>query len=54
MFNNLLKAAVGIVKLPVDVAADVVTMGGVLSEKKEAYTSKGVKQIMKNLDEATK
>lgn len=54
MISNLLKATVGIVKLPVDIAADVVTMGGALTDKKEPYTVKNVKQVMKNLDDATK
>lgn len=54
MLGSLLKAAVGIVKLPIDVAADVVTLGGAMNDKKEPYTASGIRQIMKNLDDATK
>ena len=59
MFKSLLKATIGVVKLPIDVAADVVTMGGVLSGKNnlpgdDSYTESGVKKIMENLDKATR
>ncbi len=53
MFANLLKAAVGVVKLPVDVAADVVTMGGALTDRPKPYTAKGVADIVENLNRAT-
>tara|TARA_R110000851_G_scaffold217813_1_gene370748 strand:- start:956 stop:1213 length:258 start_codon:yes stop_codon:yes gene_type:complete len=54
MFDSLLKATVGLIKLPIDIAADVVTLGGAINETNEPYTSKGIKQIMSNLDNATK
>lgn len=54
MFDSLLKAAIGIVKLPIDVAADIVTLGGALTDKDEPYTVKGMSKIMDNLDDATK
>ena len=53
MFSNLLKAAVGIVTLPVDVIADVVTMGGALTDKPEPYTAKKASQIVRALSEAS-
>lgn len=52
MFGNLFKAAVGVVKLPIDVAADVVTLGGSLNDKDRPYTAEGVSDIMRNLEKA--
>lgn len=53
MFGSLLKAAVAVATLPVDVAADLVTMGGALTDKKEPYTASKVRKIVRNLDEAS-
>jgi hypothetical protein len=38
MFDRLLRAAVDTVTLPILVAADVVTLGGALVDRKEPYT----------------
>ena len=54
MFDNLLRAAIGVVTLPVDVVADVVTLGGALTDKKEPYTASKARSVMKNIDEATR
>lgn len=54
LIEGLTKAAVGAVTLPVKVAADVVTLGGALTDKEQPYTAEGVSDIMKNLDNATK
>ena len=54
MIGNLLKAAVGIVTLPVDVIADVVTLGGALTDKPRPYTAEKASSIVRNLDKATK
>ncbi|MDZ7824211.1 MAG: hypothetical protein U5K75_09385 [Ahrensia sp.] len=40
ILTSLTKAATAIVDLPVSVAADVMTMGGVLSDKDSSYTSR--------------
>ena len=53
MFDSLFKAVVGVVKLPIDVAADVVTLGGAITDQDETYTGKGLRKIMENLDDAT-
>ena len=56
MFNiikGLSKAVVSTVTLPIDIAADVVTMGGVMTDKKETYTASKIKKIMDGIDEAT-
>lgn len=45
--EDVAKAAVSIVKLPVSVVADVVTMGGALTDKDEPYTVETVSDIVK-------
>ena len=50
--EGLAKAAVGVVALPVQVVADVVTLGGALTDKDEPYTAKGVSDVMQNLQDA--
>lgn len=52
MFKNLLKAAVGVVTLPVEIIADSVTLGGAMTDKDEPYTASKLRQIKKNLDKA--
>jgi hypothetical protein len=54
MFESLLKAAVGVViELPVAVAADVVTMGGAMTDKDRPYTTDAVGKIVGNIQDAT-
>jgi hypothetical protein len=55
ILSNLTKAVVGVVvETPLAVAADVVTLGGVLTDKKETYTETAVKNVYKNVEKATK
>jgi hypothetical protein len=54
MLESLAKAAVGVVTVPVAVAADVVTLGGSLTDKTEPYTAKAVSDVVQNLTDATK
>lgn len=51
MMLGLVKAIVETAKLPFDVAADVITLGGSINDKPEPYTSARCKRIMKKLDE---
>jgi hypothetical protein len=53
MLGSLLKAAVGVVTLPVDLVADVLTVGGVTTDKPRTYTGDKCRKIMRNLAEAT-
>ena len=53
MFNSLLKAAIGIVTAPIDVIADVVTLGGSLTDKDEPYTTAKISDVMRNLADAS-
>lgn len=48
---GLVKALVETAKLPYDVAADIITLGGSLTDKDKPYTSKRCQRIMKKLDE---
>ena len=52
MFKSLLKAVVGAATLPLDIAADVVTLGGALVDKNETYTGKKIKGVIANVDNA--
>lgn len=55
MFGNLLKAVVGVVvETPVAIVADVVTMGGVLTDKDQPYTATAVEKVVKNIENSTK
>lgn len=51
MFGSLLKAAVGVVLTPVAVVADVVTLGGELTDRKETYTGQVLDAVEKNLSD---
>jgi predicted benzoate:H+ symporter BenE len=52
MLESLAKAALGVVTVPVALVADVVTMGGALTDKDEPYTASAVSGVVKNLTEA--
>lgn len=55
MLESLVKAAVGVVvQTPVAIVADLVTLGGTLSDRDESYTSQAVADVVKNIDNATK
>lgn len=52
MLESLAKAAVGVVTVPVAVAADVVTLGGALTDKDQPYTADAVSDVLQNLKDA--
>ncbi len=55
MFNDLFKAAVGlVVETPLAVVADVVTLGGALTDKQQPYTSEALSKVVSNLENTTK
>jgi hypothetical protein len=54
MIESLAKAAAAVVTVPVAVVADVVTMGGVLTDKDQPYTADAVGDLVDNLKDATK
>lgn len=54
ILGNLTKAVVGVVvETPFAVVADVVTMGGVLTDKDAPYTAKALEGVMQNIKNAT-
>lgn len=57
MFNligNLAKAAVGVViETPIAVAADVLTLGGSLTDKDKPYTAEAIEKVVDNIGKAT-
>ncbi len=54
IFEDLAKVAVGVVKTPITVVADVITLGGSLTDKRQPYTMDNIKEIVENLEHATK
>jgi len=54
IFGKLLRTAIHTVTLPVDIAKDVATVGGVLTDEDEAYTLKKAKKIGEDLDDVGK
>ena len=55
MLGDLAKAAVGVViETPIAVVADVVTMGGALTDKDQSYTTTALEKVMENVENATK
>ncbi len=54
LLGNLAKAAVGVViETPLAVAADVVTLGGTLTDRAEPYTVEAVAKVVDNVQKAT-
>lgn len=51
--KSLTKAVVGVAVLPVDIVADVITIGGLTTDKPSPYTSQRAADIMQNLKDAT-
>ena len=55
MLGDLAKATVGLVfETPIAVVADVVTMGGALTDKDQPYTATAHEKDMENAENATK
>ena len=54
LLESVAKAVVGVaVATPVAVVADVVTLGGSLTDKDQPYTADAVSDVVKNLQQAT-
>ena len=54
MLESLVKAATAVVTVPVALVADVVTMGGALTDKDKPYTAEAVKDMVDNLRDASR
>lgn len=51
MFGLLLKVALSPVDLALSVAADVVTMGGALSDQDKPYTAQAAERLVDNVED---
>ncbi len=55
ILENLTKAVVGVViETPIAIVADVVTLGGAITDKDEPYTATAAKNVMENIEQAVK
>lgn len=58
IIGKLIRTAVDVVTLPVSIAADVLTMGGAVTDRDEPYTIQHTKAVLEDLidviDEAEK
>lgn len=52
--ESTLKAAASVVSVPVAVAADVVTLGGALTDKPRPYTADACADLMRNVQGMTR
>lgn len=53
IFQNSIKAAACIVDIPISVTADVITLGGALTEKEKPYTVEACSDLVKNIKNIT-
>jgi hypothetical protein len=51
-FGNLVKGALDIVLVPVDVVKDVATMGGLLTDQRKPYTVTRIEKVVEDIEEA--
>ena len=54
LFSNVLEGVVKTVALPVSIVADVVTLGGELTDKRDSYTEENLQGIAKTLSKIVK
>lgn len=52
MLESLAKAAAAVVTVPVGVAADVLTLGGSITDRDKPYTFEAVEDFVQNLKDA--
>ena len=52
MLGNLAKAAVAVAVTPVAAAADILTLGGEFTDRRESYTGEKLRQAAKALNKA--
>lgn len=51
-FGKILQSVVDVAVTPVEVVKDCATMGGLLTDQKEAYTVQRIRKLAKHLDES--
>lgn len=52
--ESTVKAAASVVSVPVAVAADVVTLGGSLTDKERPYTAEACSDLVQNVKDMTR
>jgi hypothetical protein len=52
MLESLTKSVINVVTTPVAVVADVVTLGGTLTDRRESYTEESLRKAKENFDDA--
>lgn len=52
--SDTLRTAVSVVAVPVAAVADVVTLGGTLTDRKESYTAQSLERVGDNVEKLTK
>ena len=50
LLGGIAKATLGIVFSPVSIAADIMTLGGTLTDRDEPYTVDSMRAVMRNLE----
>ncbi len=50
IFGKLLKTAVDVVTVPVSVAADVITLGGAINERKNTHTGDHLRCVVNDIE----
>ena len=54
ILSNLTKAVVGVViETPLAIVADVITMGGAMTDKDKPYTAEALEKVVKHVKQAT-
>lgn len=51
ILGKLLKTTIDIATLPIDIVADIVTLGGAINDKDSTYTSKKIDKLSDDVDE---
>lgn len=51
ILKSAVKAASSVVDVPVSVAADVVTLGGTLTDKDKTYTAEAAERLVENVSD---
>ena len=51
ILKSAVKAASSVIDVPVSLAADAVTLGGVLNDKDESYTSDAIGRFVQNVSD---
>lgn len=50
--KNMTKAVVNLAVTPIEIAKDVITMGGTLTDEKESYTAQRLRKANKSFNKA--